>query len=257
MEKLKKNMPTSVALAATGSTEVEYGASPDAWMGYMATLRALIRESGARRVLELGGGANPALLLDEVHEHGLDYSILDIAQSELDKAPAGYHKIQGDVGSPLKAPHAEYDFIFSKMLAEHLQNGRVFHENVLKLLRPGGVAFHFFPTLYAPPFLANWLLPERLATWVLQLLSPRDSYQHAKFPAFYSWCRGPSAGQLRRFEQLGYEVCRYTGFFGHDTYYSRIPLVRTWHRICVNLLLRHPVPQLTSFAYVVVRKPAP
>ncbi len=222
----------------------------------MDSLRALMRDTGARRVLELGGGANPALTLDEVREKRLDYTILDISQTELDKAPAGYRKLQADVASPLGEVSSQYDFIFSKMLAEHVRDGRVFHQNVLKLLSPGGVAFHFFPTLYAPPYVVNRFLPERFAAWLLRHFSPRDSRQYAKFPAYYSWCRGPSASQLQRLEKLGYEVMRYTGFFGHGAYYAKIPLLRDWHRWCVALLLRHPSPYFTSFAYAVLRKPA-
>ena len=238
------------------SPQVIYHDSQKAWLGYMDYLRALVRDTGARSVLELGGGANPALSLEEIREMGINYTILDISKVELDKAPAGYHKLQADVAAPLTGISAQYDFVFSKMLVEHLHNGRVFHENVLKLLQPGGVAFHFFPTLYAPPFVANWLLPERLARWTLRLFSPRDSYQYAKFPAYYSWCRGPTAGQLRRFEQLDYEVRRYTGFFGHERYYARIPLLRELHQRCVDFLLLHPIPQLTSFAYLELAKPA-
>ncbi|MGH8540329.1 MAG: class I SAM-dependent methyltransferase [Stenotrophobium sp.] len=236
------------------TSPISYGASADAWSGHLDTVRTLIRESGARSVLELGGGANPALPLDEVNQQGLDYTVLDISQVELDKAPAGYHKLQANLASPLTGLANQYDFVFSKMLAEHVSSGQVFHENVLRLLRPGGMAFHFFPTLYAPPFIANWLLPERLADWLLSLLSPRDRYQLGKFPAYYSWCRGPTQTHLRRLEAMGYEIHRYSGFFGHEPYYSRIPVVRTLHRLIVNFLLQHPTPWLTSFAYMVVRK---
>ena len=248
-----QNQMSSVA-GISGSATIAYGASQEAWQGYMNYLHALIRETGARSVLELGGGANPALTLDEVREQGLDYTILDISQTELDKAPAGYSKLQADLAHPLNNISTQHDFIFSKMLAEHVSNGRVFHENVLKLLKPGGIAFHFFPTLYAPPFIANRLLPERLASWLLQLLSPRNRYQQGKFPAYYSWCRGPSARHLGRLEKLGYQIYHYYGFYGHEPYYARIPLVRIVHRWCVNFLIKHPNPLLTSFAYMVVRK---
>lgn len=244
----------NTALHRASTPLITYGASADAWGGHLDYVRQLIQETGARSVLELGGGANPALPLAEVQEKGLDYTVLDISQIELDKAPAGYHKLQGDLASPLIGVDTQYDFIFSKMLAEHVNNGRAFHENVLKLLRPGGMAFHFFPTLYAPPFIANRLLPERLADWLLHLLSPRDRYQLGKFPAYYSWCRGPTRIHLRRLETLGYEIYRYGGFFGHEPYYARIPIVRTLHRLFVKFLLKHPTPWLTSFAYMVVRK---
>ena len=46
------------------------------------------------------------------------------------------------------------------MLAEHVPDGYRFHSNLFELLKPGGVAFHFMPTLYSPPFVINRLLPE-------------------------------------------------------------------------------------------------
>ncbi|MGH9672283.1 MAG: class I SAM-dependent methyltransferase, partial [Bryobacteraceae bacterium] len=124
---------------------------------------------------------------------------------------------------------------------------------VHSLLRPGGLAFHFFPTLFALPFVANWLLPERVSAIALGLFSPRDPVSHRKFPAYYRWCRGPTVSQQRRFERLEYRVEEYAGFFGHD-YYRRIPLARTVQTCVAQYLLRHPIRLLTSYAYLVLRK---
>lgn len=243
----------SWALAALD--KISYGPSPRAWQDHSDCLHALIRYEGIQAVLELGGGANPALTLAQAQNQRLDYAILDISREELDKAPAGYRKICADLNQPMPQVEGDFDLIFSKMLAEHVRDGAVFHKNVFNLLRPGGYAFHFFPTLYAPPFLANKLLPERLAQWVLDRVNPRDKYQHAKFPAYYSWCRGPTAQQMRRLESVGFEIYRYIGFFGHESYYRRLPLIRNLHRLTTAGLLRHPVPWLTSFAYLILRKP--
>jgi hypothetical protein len=139
------------------------------------------------------------------------------------------------------------------MLAEHVRQPRQFHRNVHSLLRPGGLAFHFFPTLYALPFVANALLPERASAAVLRFCSPRDPVTQRKFPAYYRWCRGPTASQMRRFESLGYAVEQYVGFFGHG-YYERIPGLRSLHRWATAYMLRHPLPWVTSFAYLILRK---
>jgi hypothetical protein len=45
------------------------------------------------------------------------------------------------------------------------------------------------------------------------------------------------------------------GTFGHH-YYHVIPLPATLQRAKSNFLLKHPAPALTSFAAVVLRKPA-
>lgn len=235
---------------------IKYAHSAEAWANSFAYLEQLIRSKSVRRVLEVGGGANPTFSLDFVREHGLEYTVLDISADELAKAPQGYLKVQADITSPTLNLSGGYDLVFSKMLAEHVKSGKTFHRNVHGLLAPGGMAFHFFPTLYAPPFVVNRLLPERLAEGVLHLLqSGRDKEgHHAKFPAYYSWCRGPMPSQIRRFESLGYRLEEYIGFFGHDGYYLRLPMLAKVHRAFSNWLVRHPVPWLTSFAYVVLIK---
>ena len=235
------------------STRVSFGHQHDAYGNYDATLKGLIEQNDCKSVCEVGGGANPALPLAYVTARNLRYCLLDIAPQELAKAPSGYDKIVADICSETVPLGGPFDLVFSKMLAEHVREPRTFHRNVFGLLRRGGVAFHFFPTLYALPLLANRLLPERLSALAQRLFSPRDPVKDGKFPAYYRWCRGPTTTQMRRFEELGYVVEAYTGFFGHD-YYERIPVLRSVHRAMTGLLLRHPVPWLTSVAYLVLRK---
>lgn len=236
------------------STRVSFGHQHDAYGNYDATLKRLIEENGCKRVCEVGGGANPALPLAYVTARNLRYCLLDIAPQELAKAPSGYDKIAADICSGTVPPGGPFDLVFSKMLAEHVREPRMFHRNVFGLLRPGGVAFHFFPTLYALPLLANRLIPERASAATLRVFSPRDPVKEGKFPAYYRWCRGPSAAGVRRFEELGYVVERYEGFFGHD-YYDRIPGVRALHRLVTRFLVRHPITWLTSVAYLILRRP--
>ncbi|MGA9119805.1 MAG: class I SAM-dependent methyltransferase, partial [Bacteroidota bacterium] len=144
---------------------------------------------------------------------------------------------------------------FSRMLAEHVRDGRMFYTNVWQMLARGGVAVHFFPTLYALPFLVNWLTPEVLANSIANVLTPRDKYQHAKFPAYYSWCRGPIHGQLRRLVDLGFDIIEYKGFFGHPGYYRKVIFLKRLHELKTNYLLKRPNPLFTSYAYVVLKKP--
>jgi SAM-dependent methyltransferase len=234
---------------------VSYGFFLEAWQCHATTLRRLIEEHRARAVCEIGGGANPALPLSFARERGIDYTILDISPAELDKAPPGYRKVPADICSTELQLTEQFDFVFSKMLAEHVRSGRAFHRNVLHLLVPGGLAFHFFPTLYAPVFVVNRLLPENVSSAALRAFAPREQTRHGKFPARYSWCRGPTARQRARLEGLGYEIVSYRGFFGHD-YYRAIPMLRWLSRRATAYLCRHPWAQMTSFAFVLLRKPA-
>lgn len=237
--------------------EIRYGRTDWAWSNTFQYIGHQIVSTKAKRILEIGGGANPTFSLDYVALHGLEYTVLDISASELEKAPSGYLKVCADITASELHVGGEYDLIFSRMLAEHVKDGETFHRNVFSLLAPNGIAFHFFPTLFALPFVVNRLLPETLAERVLHALqSGREkSGYHAKFPAFYSWCRGPMPGQLRRFERLGYQIVEYIGFFGHEGYYERLPFIAKLHRHLSAWLVKHPIPALCSFSYVLLRRP--
>lgn len=238
------------------SLKIRFGAAmEDAWDGYDTYLRNLAARPGVKRVCEIGGGANPALPVDFVERNELEYVILDISAEELAKAPDEYSKVQADITSPDLDIPGGYDLVFSKMVAEHVRNGREFHNNVMNLLAEGGTAFHFFPTLYTPPFVVNRLMPQWLSEFVLLAVQPnrKRGGRHAKFPAYYSWCRGPSSSQIKKFESLGYKIEEYVGFFGHE-YYKKIKPLHEAHVHISSALIRHPLPWLASFAYVVMTR---
>ena len=227
-----------------------------AWRRYDSFLKGLASRPGVKRVLDIGGGANPALPLDFVERNGLEYVVLDISSEELAKAPKGYLKVQADITSPDLDVGGNYDLVLSRLVAEHVPSGRGFHSTVFDLLSEGGIAFHFFPTLYAPPFVINRLLPERLSEFVVSLLQSnrRREGKNAKFPSYYSWCRGPTSSQIEKFQSIGYRVDEYIGFFGHRNYYGKIKALRKVHDWISSTLVKHPLPWVTSFAYVVLSK---
>ncbi len=96
-------------------TRRTYGHLTEAWDGYRDWLVSLIRTTSPKRILEVGGGANPALSLEEVAALGVnEYTVLDISERELAKSPSGYVKICADIcsdGLPLKL---NYDLIISR-----------------------------------------------------------------------------------------------------------------------------------------------
>ncbi len=162
--------------------------------------------------------------------------------------------------SPRRARHAPARGVRSHLqphVNEHVDDGERYYRNIFAALRPGGVTAHCFSTLYALPFLANRLLPEGLTSRLLDLFNPRDRYRQDKFPAHYSWSRGPSRRSIRRLRRLGYEVVEYRGYFGHP-YYDRPALkpLRALEDAKAAWLCRHPIPALTSYAVVILRKPA-
>jgi 2-polyprenyl-3-methyl-5-hydroxy-6-metoxy-1,4-benzoquinol methylase len=238
---------------------VSFRPTEDVRKGYRTFVERLATHPRVKKVCDVGGGANPTLSLDFIKRNELDYVVLDVSAEELAKAPDEYTKIHADIASPsFDIAGDNYDLVISRMVAEHVRNGRYFHTNVKRLLVKGGLAFHLFPTLYAPPFVINRLLPEWLSEAMLLLINPNRTQEgkHAKFPAYYSWCRGPTPRQIRKFVEVGYRVEEYIGYYGHHGYYSKVkPLVRV-HDWVSSTLIKHPLPLLTSYATVLLSKAA-
>ncbi|GAA3824205.1 class I SAM-dependent methyltransferase [Nocardioides panacisoli] len=226
------------------------------WSGYEDLLIGLGRRTGATTVAELGGGANP-LVADEARwGFAPERVVLDISADELGKAPGNVRTRVADLCRPLPDGHGAYDLVFSKMLCEHIGDPRTFHRNCFDLLRPGGHAVHFFPTLMTVPFVINRLIPEELARSVLGKVQPHriSDPRQEKFPAYYRWCTGPTSRATRRFESVGFEVECWHATFGH-TYYRPVAPLHRAELAKTRLLHQHPSPYLTSFAVVVLRKP--
>lgn len=235
---------------------IRYSDSELAWRDVKSTIEKTITQRGAKRILEVGAGANPLFPEEFLREHNLVYTAMDISATELAKAPDCYEKIVADICSPQHSIDGQFDFIFSRMLAEHVKDGSAFHRNVYRMLAPGGSAFHFFPTMWAPPFVLNRLLPERIAEAILHFFQfGRESEGRlGKFPAYYSWCRGPMPSQIERLTSVGYSIESYVGFFGHRGYYVKFPALLKIHDSIVSWLMAHPKPWLTSFAYLTLAK---
>jgi 2-polyprenyl-3-methyl-5-hydroxy-6-metoxy-1,4-benzoquinol methylase len=228
----------------------------EAFTGYLPRLGRLIEEVGASRVCDVGGGAKPALDLGYVGSQGLDYVVVDVSASELAKASDGYVKVVADICEPGLDLGSPFDVVFTSMVAEHIKDPARFHANIRALLRPGGYAFHMFATFYSMPSVLNRLLPARVGEPLLQFVQPgrEPEGDAAKFPAYYRWCRGPSRRQLSRFADVGFTVEEYVGFFGHG-YFESLPPLQRLSDALTSMKLKHPVPALTTDAWVVLRRP--
>jgi hypothetical protein len=133
-------------------------------------------------------------------------------------------------------------------------DARQFHTNVHRLLRPGAIAMHFFPTLWWPPFVVNRVLPESVAERMLLKIEPWrvKSGKTGKFPAFYHWCYGPTTSQIRRLATAGFAVEHCVAYFGES---SHAPgrLLKKADRAWTELMLRHPNYHFTSYATYTLR----
>lgn len=238
--------------------QVSYKDLDELWQSYPGLLLELARRHDVSQVAELGGGANP--VVGDADKWGFVNRrvVIDISDDELTKGNSDVETQTADLCQPVVDGHNSFDLVFSSLLCEHLPDPRKFHQNCFNLLRPGGLSVHFFPTLLTFPFVVNKFIPERLGHAVLSKIYKErlDHGSHNKFPAYYRWTTGPTRRAMKRFESVGFEVEEYCGTFGHR-YYHQIPPLQSLEWAKSRYLLRHPAPAFTSYAIVVLRKPAP
>jgi 2-polyprenyl-3-methyl-5-hydroxy-6-metoxy-1,4-benzoquinol methylase len=236
---------------------VRYAGWFDIWTDFPETVHRVAQRPEVQRVCDLGGGANPVLTLEQIEALGLSYEVVDASAEELAKTPAGYKTRQADALDPaLGRTHGPYDLITSGFVAEHMPDPASFHANVRAALAPGGYAVHAFPTLFEPAFVINRLLPEHTADRILRRVQAGREAEgaHGKFRAYYRWCRGPTRRQRARLQGAGYEIVEYVGYFGHGYFGPVKPLDWLEQRLS-EALERRPIPALTSYACVVLRRP--
>ena len=224
----------------------------------VALTERIIAEHDVRVVADFGGGANPTLALDEIERMGLCYLVVDASEAQLAKTPPGYRtRVLDLTGAPAGLGAERFDLVVSRFVAEHIADPEAFHRAVWASLRPGGLAAHFFPTLPAPPFVVNRLLHGRGSRRLVDALQPgarHDGGLHAKFPAYYRWCAGPTARQHRRFASVGFEVVQYVVLVGHR-YYERFPALQRAADAISRRAIRLRRPALATYACVVLRRP--
>ena len=225
-----------------------------AFFGFPDTVRDLCAAYAKPDIMEIGGGRRPLFMPDQWPENLNSYTVNDIEQEELDLAPEQNRTQCFDICDPVEHLDDHYDIIFSRFVGEHVPDGRKMHENILRMLKPGGTAFHFVPTLYALPFLVNWIVPEEMARQVLFLINPSRGKQKVKFPAHYSWCRGSSSGLQQRLIDLGYASAKVDRFYGHY-YFEKVPLLGQMERATRAVLRRADVTVFGSYAYITITKP--
>jgi SAM-dependent methyltransferase len=226
------------------------------WEKAPPLIASLIAEIGAKRILEVGSGANPILSSRYVRDAAITYVTSDLCAEELEKADPAFERLVLDLSGESVDPAllGTFDIVLSHMVCEHIQDGEQFHRNISSLLRPGGLSVHFVAALGNLPMLANRLIPGWFSDFLQKTFAPRDAHRHRKFKAYYSWSRGPTPAMIQRFQSLGFEVLVYNGYFGHDYYKARLKPLHWLEGFKSRWLVRHPVPQLASYATIILRK---
>lgn len=228
------------------------------WTAFPGLLLSRIEQIGAKKVLDIGGGANPML---SATLGALECDVLDIDPTELEKASGTYsRKIVVDACTDPESlrrvtGRGGYDLIFSHMFLEHISNPDAFHRNMFELLVPGGRVLHAFPIPRSLPLLVNYVLPESLSTKLLSLFHPKRDLagNERKFPALYQRCSPPNPKSIGYFEAFGFRVCTYVGFVGHE-YYRNIPVLRSVERALRPIVRGLKLP-LASYGLLELERP--
>jgi SAM-dependent methyltransferase len=224
---------------------------------YTEVVRQVIVATGATSVLEIGGGRRPLFTREAIAALGVEYTVNDISQSELDLAPDYVSQARFDVGTADAAAIApfrsRYDLVFSKWVFEHIRDNRQSYANVAALLRPGGYCLNFHPLLFTVPFLLNRAMPDAASRRLLQFMFPgRSDHGTPKFPAYYDRCAITGRSQ-QMIEQSGFAYVEFFPFFGHE-YFKKFPGIRELGAAFHDLVERRDVRLLASLAYVMARK---
>lgn len=172
--------------------------------------------------------------------------------------PEGLRTARFDIAGDLSEPdiaRGGYDMMVSRMVFEHVHDVERAWSNIHALLAPGGIGLAFVPTLWAPVFALNHILPEKASRAIVHALFParREGGGDPKFPAFYDWCRGSNATLGPMLRRAGFSDIHIQPFWGHG-YFDRMPGLRGLDAAFNRLAARTDWRFVTTYTYVVVRK---
>lgn len=258
---VSRALPSHTASRSLRETAADLAYDSDwnwAWENYKATVVALGREYGLRRHLEVGGGRDTLFTPEEAEAAGFAVTVNDLSPHELSLAPERFEKLCCDIASP-KAMAAvrpgRFDFAYSRMVMEHVRDVPQMWRNLHAMLAEGGVALAFYPTLFAPPFALNRVVPERLSSAVLQTLFPDRHAEgdNPKFPAFYDHCYGDEAKVAPMLREIGFREVLVLPFWGYS-YFWKVPGLRQVDAAFTRAARARDWRLVTSFAYLIARK---
>jgi 2-polyprenyl-3-methyl-5-hydroxy-6-metoxy-1,4-benzoquinol methylase len=255
---------SSSAVLAEPFRRLNYDSSEGwAWDNYRAVVLALAQARGAMRrrqgeavrMLEIGGGRGPLLRPAEAAAAEIAVTVNDIDARELSLGPAEFDKAQFDIaGAAPSELHGRFDLVVSRMVMEHVADGRQAWTNMAALLAPGGIAMAFHPTLYAPPFVVNRLFPEALTARLLRFFFPgRHDGGYPKFPARYELCVSDLGKIAPVLKDCGFSEVLIAPIWGHG-YFRHIPILREIDTALQRLAEARDWRGLSTYAFTLARR---
>lgn len=225
--------------------------SQTAWTSYKDVVLALSR---GKSVLEIGAGRYPIFTAQEIRENNISYVANDIMESELDLVPFDVEKAVFDITGDIPIEFlGKFDFIFSKMVQEHVSDGERFYKNIHKLLSDNSLSLNFFPTLYHPIFIMNYVLPDKISRIILQKFHPNRNIQGIpKFPAHYHYCFSVDR-QVEKLRRCGFQDVWIIPFYG-QSYLKKVHFISSVADVMDEFFRNNDIRLFSSFAYSIVKK---
>jgi SAM-dependent methyltransferase len=209
------------------------------------------------KVLDVGCGRYSFLqtikdLSPEVIFYGMDVSEHELADNKFPMNFIVYDACNNRYREDLKGYESSFHLVISHSFLEHVADAKMTHSLIYFLLKPGGVAYHSFPTLYDPLLFIGSLLPAKLVEIPVLLFEPWRK-QSGKFKTYYHKCRCDSRQIRRWFDSLGYTCLEYRDFFGTGYFYALFP-VQWMLDIFYWLVIKIDLKFLSSLAVVTLEK---
>lgn len=197
-----------------------------------AQIDAVLRPTD--RVLDFGAGRGEHILDNEIeyrrrlfdlrgrcaHVEGCDVDEAVLSNPFLD------HAELIEPGSPLPYPDSSFDLIYARSVFEHVGEARSVANELLRILKPGGIVAALTPNKFGYIAIAARLVPNRFHVSALRFIQPARKSVDV-FPTLY---RLNTAGAVRR--AFGPDVEIYTVYISGEPAYhfgiSSIYRITTW-----------------------------
>lgn len=177
------------------------------------------------RVVDIGGGKNPFILLERKAALGLHVTGIDISFKELQSAPAGaYDEVVCSDIARVRG-NADADLCICRAVLEHVRDVDSAIASIASLLKPGGRAVLFVPSRNAVFARINLLLPQSLKRRLLFAVYPQAARDQG-FLSFYNKCT-PASFRLMA-QAAGLEVERERHYFVSSYFMFFAPLHLLW-----------------------------
>lgn len=186
---------------------------------YSATVARALQRPDIQRVTDVGAGAAVPYSKERSHEDGAYIIGLDVASEAMAKNPdLDERRVADIVASPLPFSDGELDMIVSSSVLEHLENLENFVNESARVLRPGGLFIHVFPSRYALFAVLNRTLPHRISRSLLYFFHPQVIGVQG-FKAYYDHCY--ATAYCRLLTKHGFTITEIkTSYYGSSPYFS-------------------------------------